>query len=156
MNDKFKSKYRVTPARMPGWDYGSNGAYYITICTKDRIHYFGDIVLNEAIETQNIVETQNIASLQKTPIGEIAYDNWLNIPNHFPFVELDEFVIMPNHIHGILFINKPDKTDWLVNKFGAQSQNLPSIIRGYKSSVKTYATINSIEFLWQPRYYDRA
>ena len=58
-------------------------------------------------------------------------------------------------MHGILFINKPDKTSWEINKFGAQSKNLASILRGYKSSVKTYATTNDIEFLWQARYYDR-
>jgi putative transposase len=94
------------------------------------------------------------AALQPTIMGEIAYNNWLDIPNHFPFVELDAFIIMPNHIHGILFINKPDKTDWQVNKFGTQSMNLASIIRGYKTSVKTYSTTNGLEFSWQPRYHD--
>ncbi len=58
-------------------------------------------------------------------------------------------------MHGILYINKPDKTDWQVNKFGGQSKNLASIIRGYKASVKTYTTVNHIDFSWQPRYYDR-
>jgi putative transposase len=62
---------------------------------------------------------------------------------------------MPDHLHGILFINKPNKVSWEPNKFGAQRNNLASIIRGYKSSVKTYATLNDIEFLWQPRFYDR-
>ena len=58
-------------------------------------------------------------------------------------------------IFGILFINKPDKIEWKVNKFGPQTNNLASIIRGYKSSVKQYASINNIDFLWQPKYYDR-
>jgi len=154
MDDLFKNKFRIPPARLTGWDYGSNGLYYITICTKDRVHYFGNIVSNQNPEMHN-PETHNYASLQKTPIAEIAHKNWLDIPNHFPFVELDEFVLMPNHIHGILFINKPDKTDWQPNKFGGQSQNLASIIRNYKGSVKTYATTNNIEFAWQSRYYDR-
>jgi|SRR6185437_13908674 putative transposase len=174
MDDLFKNKFRISPARLTGWDYGSNGLYYITICTKDRVHYFGDVVSNQNPETHNPEthnpethnpethnpethnpETHNYASLQKTPIAEIAHNYWLDIPNHFPFVELDEFVVMPNHLHGILFINKPDKTDWQPNKFGSQSQNLASIIRNYKGSVKTYATTNNIEFAWQPRYYDR-
>lgn len=146
MDDKYKSQYRIASARMPTWDYGSHGLYYITICTKDRIHYFGEI--------ESSPETQNIASLHLTLIGEIAHKNWLDIPNHFSFIELDEFVIMPNHIHGILLINKPDKELWETNKFGVQSQNLASVIRGYKASVKTYATLNNIEFNWQPRYYD--
>jgi putative transposase len=146
-NDKFKNKFRVSSARLPCWDYGSNGLYYITICTQNRIHYFGEIV------SEN-VETQNIASLRKTQLGEIGYANWLDIPNHFSFVKLDDFVIMPNHIHAILFINKPDKVDWQLNKFGVQSENMASVIRGYKASVKTYTTKNNIEFGWQPRYYD--
>lgn len=166
MNDQFKGKYRVSSARMTNWDYGSHGLYYITICTKDRINYFGEIVPEQNVETQNLAspkevisehdtKTQNLASLRRTLIGEVAFNNWLDIPNHFPFVELDEFVIMPNHIHSILFINKPDKIDWQANKFGAQSRNLASIIRGYKASVKTYATLSNIEFHWQPRYHDR-
>src|SRR5258708_35473599 len=105
-NDKYKSKYRVSSPRLSGWDYGANALYYITICTENRQHYFGEII------SEIHRETQNIASLQKTVIGDIALNNWLDIPNHFSFVELDEFVIMPNHIHGILYINKHDKIDW--------------------------------------------
>jgi hypothetical protein len=51
-----------------------------------------------------IAEAQDIASLQPTPMGATAEKNWKEIPVHFPFVELDEFVVMPNHIHGILFL----------------------------------------------------
>jgi len=176
MHDKFKNKFRTASARLSGWDYGSNGSYYITICTRDRAHYFGDIV-SQPVETHNHASLRNTvgththnhaslrntvegmntdhASLQMTPIGEVAHKNWLDIPNHFPFVKLDDFVVMPNHIHGILFINKPYKIDWQPNKFGSQSQNLASIIRNYKGSVKTFATTNNIEFAWQSRYYDR-
>ncbi len=152
-DDLYKEKYRASSARLQGWDYGSDGLYYITVCTQNRVHYFGEIVSEQHSETQNS-ETQNIASLRSTIVGEVAYRNWLDIPNHFSFVELDEFVIMPNHIHGILIINKPDKIDWNINKFGVQSQNLAAIMRGYKASVKTFATTNNIEFGWQPRYYD--
>ncbi|HMQ63953.1 MAG TPA: hypothetical protein PKE06_24930 [Flavilitoribacter sp.] len=73
---------------------------------------------------------------------------------------------MPNHIHGIVII---EKTDFVVetqnfaslpppavkNHFGPQSQNLASIIRGFKSGVKKYATINGIDFAWQTRFHDR-
>ncbi len=149
MDEKFNQKYRIPSARLNTWDYGSHGLYYITICTKDRLHYFGEII------SPTSTETQNIASLRPTIIGEIALQNWLDIPNHFFFIELDEFVIMPNHIHAILFINKPNKEFWEANKFGVQSQNLASVIRGFKVSVKAYATKNDIEFSWQPRYHDR-
>jgi len=149
MEERYRNKYRTSSARLVGWDYGSHGLYFVTICTKDRIRYFGEI------EDHAGSETQSIASLRMTEIGKIAYNNWENIPTFHPYVELDDFVIMSDHMHGILFINKPDKTSWEINRFGAQSKNLASILRGYKSSVKTYATTNNIEFIWQSRYYDR-
>jgi len=154
MEGKYRNKYRTSSARLEGWDYGSHGLYFVTICTKDRVKYFGEIEGNTGSETQRS-ETQSIASLQMTEIGKIAYQNWENIPTFHPYAELDDFVIMPDHMHGILFINKPDKTSWEINKFGGQSKNLASILRGFKSSVKTYSTTNNIDFSWQPRYYDR-
>jgi len=142
--DKFLHKYRIASTRLQTWDYGSQGLYFITICTKNRQNYFGEIV----------AKTQNIASLQPTPMGVTAEKNWKEIPLHFPFVELDEFVVMPNHIHGILFFNPPYLSDWTTNKFGPQSKNLASVIRGYKASVKTFSTINQIQFGWQSRFHD--
>lgn len=147
MDELYKNKYRITSVRRPNWDYGSHGLYFVTICTKDRIRYFGEIIESP--------ETQSIASLQLTEVGKIAFNNWLKISDFHPYVELDEFVVMPDHVHAILFINKPDKVDWQASKFGPQRNNLASIIRGYKSSIKQYATINQFEFQWQPKYYDR-
>lgn len=117
------------------------------------------------VETQNListVETQNFASLSVvnnlSEIGKVAHQNWLSIPDHFPFVKLGNHIIMPNHVHGILIIDKgkEGESNFLAkaNKFGPQSQNIASIIRGYKASVKKYATINKIDFSWQPRYHD--
>ena len=168
--DKFQNKYRIPSTRLVGYDYGSNGLYFVTICTKNKIHYFGDIVetdnypspnktnitdTDNYLSLQNTNETDNYPSLQATEIGKIAREFWQQIPHHFPFVELDEFIIMPNHIHGVLFFNKPDKSDWNLNQFGSQSQNLPSVIRAYKSSVKRFANQNNIEFEWQNSYHDR-
>ena len=62
---------------------------------------------------------------------------------------------MPNHLHGVLWICKPDYNDWKPNVFGPQKMNLASIVRGFKSGAKTFATTNSIDLNWQPRYYDR-
>jgi putative transposase len=128
MEEKYKDKYRTTPARLTGWDYGTHGLYFITICTKDRVRYFGEIE-----EENNYKETRGIVSLRESEIGRIVRSNWIKIPEFSPFVELGEFVIMPDHMHGVLFINKPDKINWEANKFGVQVQNLASIIRGYKS-----------------------
>jgi len=175
MSDKFQDKYRIPSARLQNWDYGSNAIYFVTICTAHRECYFGNV-----IQTQNVVETQNFASLQAkielSEIGEMADLFWNEIPNHFPFVELGEYVVMPNHVHGIIIIDKPNggngnaignatvetqnfaslrpQHHHQVNAFGPQSQNLASIIRGYKTGVKKYATINRIDFAWQSRFHD--
>ena len=92
MADKYQDNYRVQSARLSSWDYRSNAAYFITICTLNREHYFGEITRR---------------SMQLSEIGKKVKDNWLDIPNHFSFVMLDAFVIMPNHLHGIIVIDKP-------------------------------------------------
>ena len=141
---KFQGKYRIDSARLIDYDYGSNGAYFITICTQSKEHFFGDIVLID-----------DTPLLQPTVIGQRTIDGWLSIPDFSPFVQLDAFQLMPNHLHGILFINKSAYNDWQPNAFGPQRQNLASVLRGFKSGIKSYATINQIPFCWQARYYDR-
>ncbi|MES2776162.1 MAG: hypothetical protein V4722_18435 [Bacteroidota bacterium] len=94
MVEKYKGKYRISSARLANWDYTSNGSYFITICTKDRIHFFGEISNDE---------------MHLTEIGILAEKFWFEIPEHFPFVELGNFVVMPNHIHGIIIIDKNSK-----------------------------------------------
>jgi len=153
----FQNKYRIKSHRYEGWNYADEGCYFITICTEDRVCYFGKIENKK---------------MQLSPIGEIAVKCWLEIPKHFPFAILDLFVVMPNHIHGILQIiqniemqnmqNANVETQNFAslrveykNKFGPQSKNLSSIIRGFKIGVKKYSTINNIDFFWQPRFYDR-
>jgi putative transposase len=89
--DKFQNKYRIPSARLQNWDYGANGSYFITICTQDRQHYFGEIINKE---------------MQLNVLGEMAEKHWMEIPIHFSFIELGNFVIMPNHMHGILIIDK--------------------------------------------------
>jgi REP element-mobilizing transposase RayT len=89
--EKYKDKYRTASIRLKDYDYSQDGAYFITICTKDRKNYFGDIY-NEKIKY--------------SLIGEIAKNCWVDLPNHFQFIELGEWVVMPNHMHGIVFIYK--------------------------------------------------
>ena len=151
---KYKGKYRIPSARWATWDYGSNAAYFITICTKTRSHDFG------AIEHKEMILTR---------LGQSAWDYWKAIPEHFPFVILDEFVVMPNHVHGVVVIDKPNgnpvETQNFAsllqqsppiskNKFGPQSKNLASIVRGYKIGVTKFARNHNISFQWQPRYHD--
>lgn len=170
MTNKYQNKYRIPSARLQNWDYGWNAPYFVTICTKNRECYFGDIV-----------ETQNLASPQKmqlSEIGEMAHKYWMEIPQHFPFVKLDAFVVMPNHVHGIIVIDKPDdgrkpidgnnvvetqnfaslpstsQTPTSKNKFGPQSKNLASIIRGFKIGVTKNARQIHADFAWQSRFHD--
>jgi REP element-mobilizing transposase RayT len=89
-----------------------------------------------------------------TEIGKIAYDFWQSIPTHYPFVVLHEFVIMPDHMHGIIQITQKQHEGWKPNEFGNQSKNIPAIIRAYKASVKRYANEQHISFQWQARYFD--
>lgn len=149
----YQGKYRIDPARLAGYDYGSNGMYFITICTHNREPYFGSIV-----ETTSADQSPHRNyDLKPSLIGQVAIDCWYAIPLHFPFVVLDAFQIMPNHLHGILWICKPDDAcqHGEPNTFGPQRKNLASIIRGFKIGVKKQATIMQLEFAWQPAYYDR-
>ena len=150
MTDKFKNKYRIPSARASWWNYASNAAYFITICTKHRAHYFGEIV-----------QTPCMASVRATEIGQIAESEWLKTPSIRPDMnlELDEFVVMPNHFHAIIWIGDNEYNHDLdgndiSNKFGPQSKNLASIMRGFKSAVTTFAVKNNIEFGWQERFHD--
>ncbi len=79
--------------RLLGYDYSQPGAYFLTINSHKKEHLFGRVV-------DGVV--------QLTPVGEIAQEQWLKIPAHFSNVLLDEFVIMPNHLHGILVITERD------------------------------------------------
>jgi putative transposase len=147
VNNKYKNKYRIPSARAKWWNYGNNAAYFVTICTYDRIHYFGQI---------------NNGIIGLSQIGNFAWECWNSIPEYFPFVELGGFIVMPNHVHGIIIINKSteeenktknDSTSYR-NKFGPQSMNLASIIRGYKTGVTKMSRKIYPEFSWQARYHD--
>lgn len=159
--DKFQNKYRIPSARLRTWDYGSNAAYFLTICTADREHFFGEIV-NEPVvknDSNDNVETQCIASLQPTVIGKLVESEWIKTPTLRPDMnlELGEFVIMPNHFHAILIIgdnnyNHSDQSN--KNQFGPQRKNVASVIRGFKSAVTKNAHIINRAFEWQERFYD--
>lgn len=165
---KFKNKYRIETTRLKNWNYGWNALYFVTICTQNRISFFGNIVDKK---------------MELSEIGYAAEKYWFEIPEHFPFVKLREFVVMPNHIHGIIEIAKNDAghngcgggdgdvetqnfaslpqpqpqqytTSSSKNKFGPQSQNLASIIRGYKIGVTKFAKTINNQWGWQPRFHD--
>jgi REP element-mobilizing transposase RayT len=75
--------------RLPGYDYSQPGAYFITLCTQERRCLFGKIFEDQ---------------MMMNDMGLVVTECWLDIPNHFSHAEVDKFVIMPNHIHGIVNI----------------------------------------------------
>src|SRR3990172_10221958 len=97
---KFKNKYRTETSRLKGWDYSTPGAYFVTICTKNLFQYFGKITPDDKFNS--IDEIRNLVKLNDA--GNIVNEEWLNTLILRKNVILDEFVIMPNHFHGIIFI----------------------------------------------------
>ena len=157
MTEKFQNKYRIASSRLKNWDYGWHAAYFVTICTQNREHYFGDLVNG---------------SMQLSEIGKIVDAEWLKTFEMRPDMNLmmGAYVIMPNHFHGIVIIGDNPyntglvmerrnamhcvSTDTTKNKFGPQSKNLASIICGFKIGVTKNARIINADFAWQSRYYD--
>lgn len=145
-NHKFKNKFLIKSHRLENWDYSSIGHYFVTICAKDKKSYFGKMI-GEKVELSKI--------------GEIAKEELLKTEKIRKNLILDEYVIMPNHIHIIFVIDNvethcnaslPKKYK---NQFGPQKNNLSSIIRGLKSSVKRICNKNGYNnFEWQKGYYD--
>ncbi len=160
MPEKFQNKYRIQSARLQGYDYRNEGAYFITICTQHRNHYFG--------ECRNGI-------MCLSALGMLAQQFWFEIPNHFPNTTLGEFVVMPDHIHGILIItekceippavethnyaspsNDPPvvKTHNYASLRSAPAKSVSTIIRAYKSAVTIESRKLDMEFAWQTRFHD--
>lgn len=99
--EKFQDKYRIPSARAQWWDYGNNGFYFITICTANMNIHFGKIIKEEEPG-----KMRQKVFLQASPLGKIADEYWYKIPTKFPYAYLDAFTVMPNHVHGIIMINK--------------------------------------------------
>jgi putative transposase len=174
MSEKFQNKYRIGSARAAWWDYGWSGAYFITICTANRTHFFGEI---------------KDSKMKLSSMGLLADVFWHEIKNHAVNVELGAFVVMPNHIHGILILDKPEIVSSNANdnvetrhalslqqkqqrqqqtpiqtpaqqRFQNQGKNtVSSIIGSYKSAVTKHANrlgLKHVEesFGWQSRFHD--
>lgn len=156
MAEKFRGKYRSESIRHPFWDYSRNGKYFITFCTKDRQPFFGR-------NKDGIIEYSEIGNLVKK--------FWMEIPSHFPFVKLGEFVVMPDHFHGIIIIDKnelPVGTPNLGVPTGLSTSTGLStvdnrkwkpgtvgvIINQFKRICTIHARRIEPEFGWQSRFHD--
>ncbi|MFO7448071.1 MAG: transposase [Ignavibacteriaceae bacterium] len=147
MNYKNHKQYRL-----PGYDYSSNGNYFVTICTQNRINqYLGKISNSE---------------IYLSGIGKTVDKIWNQIPIEFPGVLLDTYQIMPDHFHAIIRINKTQKRD-LINQIPTfksgiinnpmelKEKSLGYIIRWFKGKVKYEAGKIEPDFKWQSRFYER-
>ncbi len=145
-------KHHRRSIRLPGYDYSQAGAYYITIVTYQRDCLFGKIENEEMILSD---------------LGKIADECWRAIPDHFPLVELGAYVVMPNHVHGIIVItdngrgaallrpyDQPDVND-NPHKINVKPGSLGAIVRSYKSAVsyRIHKEHNATS-IWQRNYYE--
>lgn len=138
--------------RRPGYrkkNYADAGMYYVTICTKNRVPWFGEIINGR---------------MELSDVGRIAHECWQSIPNHFSHVRLDRFIIMPDHMHGIIRImeNINVETPYMAS-LPRNEHHKPQWKRGCLGSIvqqfKRACTVQSHkmglpDFAWQPRYYD--
>ncbi len=152
MGNLYKGKYRKDSDRAEWWDYNSDAIYFITICTDRMVNFFGKIVERK---------------LEYSAIGELACRNIESIPKHFEYSLVHEYIVMPDHIHLIMEINKDseDRKHLFLNNRSIQELRTPvfrqpksalgSIIRSYKSSVTRVAMTFDKTFSWQRGYNDR-
>ncbi len=163
----FKNRYRIPSARMRGWDYAREGYYFVTICVKDRLACLAKIFQGE---------------VHLSPIGEIITEEWEKTAEIRKNVELDAWIIMPDHVHGIIGIVHPktinpeiprrenDKISGLeiveTPRRGVSTpttaanaawkrNSLGSILGQFKSkTTKRICAAGYFDFAWQTRFYD--
>jgi putative transposase len=153
MSNFYRNKYRIPTARATWWNYSNDGLYFITICTSNRQFFFGEIVQGK---------------MALSEIGINATNYWCEIPNHFSFVKLHSYVVMPNHIHGIIEIIDNEETRLIASlpeKLNINggitgknnpmiSESLPKIIRWFKGRTTFEIRKTNPDFAWQSRYHD--
>jgi len=136
--------------RLRGYDYSQAGAYFITLCTQKRKCLFGDVLGN---------------AMRLNDAGRIVQNVWDALPNHYSCIELDSFVVMPNHIHGIIVLNDvgaqfiaPNNNDGAINQ-GAMNRapTVGEIIRTFKArcthGINQLRGVQGVS-IWQRNYYE--
>lgn len=143
----YRNRYRIESARLPHWDYTTDAWYFITICTRDRQHFFGHIASRQ---------------MHLSTIGKIVAEEWQKTSEIRPSVTLDAWVVMPNHFHAIIGIQNGHSTvetfrrNVSTNPPKLRPNSLGSIVGQFKSvCTKRIWAGGSPEFGWQPRFYDR-
>lgn len=144
----FKNKYRIESARLNGWDYSAEGYYFVTVCTRARVCFLGDVIE---------------AEMRLSPIGEIVAEEWLKTQEVRKNVRMDEWIVMPNHVHGIIVIEyalkSPDvetsRWDVSTNPSRLKPNTIGSMIGQIKSNAtKRIRAAGFVDFDWQERFWD--
>ena len=138
---KNKSDRYRKNLRLKDFDYSIAGYYFVTILSDKRKNIFGNIIDGE---------------INLNPLGLIIEKTWLEIPIHFPYIEVDAYVVMPNHFHGIVIITEVGaqhaEPQWVI-----KTQPLGVIVRSFKSAVTKSAHDLGLfigEKIWQRNYYE--
>lgn len=151
--------------RLHGYDYSQEGMYFITICTHNKECLFGHVGANrirpDQVNNHDDANDENIPEMHLNEFGKIAHNEWLKTPEIRPNVELGEFMIMPNHMHGIIIIKNQHLQEGVLQyapmEFKSPSHNIGAIIRGYKSAVTKQINIlreSPEHAVWQRNYYE--
>jgi len=135
--------FKRKSSRLEGYDYASSGMYYVTICTKDNRYLFGEVRKGRVWLSEE---------------GRVVRDCWENIPEHFEHVSIDDFVVMPNHMHGIVVIkNAGARHASPVRSCSIASGSLGAVIGSFKSAATK--RVNDLRGMpggevWHRNYYD--
>jgi len=156
LSRRLLNKYTVKgrrSIRLKDYNYSWPGFYFVTICVKDK-----DCCLGKIVEYDNFLDGPTVIL---TKLSEIVRDIWRSIPNHHPKTELDEFIIMPNHLHGIIIINddygRGDACIAPTRFFEKQpAGSLSTIVGSFKSEVskRIHLLKEWKNFIWQRNYYE--
>jgi putative transposase len=122
---------RRRSTRLPGYDYSQAGAYFITVCTQNRAMLFGEVI---------------DCDVRLTEMGTIVQQIWSDLPTHYDGIDLDAFIVMPNHVHGIIVLS--DQSD--------RRHAISEIVRGFKtfSARRANERLGRRGALWQRGYYE--
>ncbi len=152
--------------RLPAWDYASAGFYFVTIVTQDGVHRFGRVVGVAPCGCPVKTECDHVPVMQLSLPGDLIYKWWHKIPKRFINISIDEFAIMPNHIHGIIEIHDHDGQTRTVE--GQPQGVAPTAIKlgdivGWFKSMTTNEYIKNVRAgqfdsfkkrFWQRNYYE--
>jgi len=154
-SNKFADKFKTKSSRLNNWNYSTPGFYFITIKTLNDNNFFGKIINNK---------------MELSAIGEIANQCLIDISKHFLNITLDEYIVMPNHVHILILVETPDNIvethhgaslqikyqNYHFHRLAIKSnQTIPKIINQFKSSVKRICNQKNLFFGWQTRFYDQ-